>query len=61
VLEELGTIKEPGIFLLDDVAFIQADHGMQIGEWIARKGIRKQYYLETRGGCPLGPRPNQLC
>jgi radical SAM superfamily enzyme YgiQ (UPF0313 family) len=28
VLEELGTIKEPGIFLLDDVAFIQADHGM---------------------------------
>jgi hopanoid C-3 methylase HpnR len=49
VLEELGTIKEPGIFLLDDVAFIQADHGMPIGELIARKGIRKQYYLETRG------------
>ena len=23
--------------------------GMQIGEMIARKGIRKQYYLETRG------------
>jgi hopanoid C-3 methylase len=49
VVEELITIKEPGIFLLDDVAFIQADHGMQIGELIARKGIRKQYYLETRG------------
>jgi hopanoid C-3 methylase HpnR len=49
VLEELGTIKEPGIFLLDDVAFIQADHGTPIGELIARKGIRKQYYLETRG------------
>ena len=49
VVEELATIKEPGIFLLDDVAFIQADHGMQIGELIARKGIRKQYYLETRG------------
>jgi hopanoid C-3 methylase len=49
VIEELSTIREPGVFLLDDVAFIQADHGMQIGEMIARKGIRKQYYLETRG------------
>src|SRR6201987_976156 len=49
VIEELGTIREPGIFLLDDVAFIQADHGMRIGEMIASKGIRKQYYLETRG------------
>ena len=49
VVEELGSIREPGIFLLDDVAFIQADHGMQIGEMIARKGIRKQYYMETRG------------
>jgi radical SAM superfamily enzyme YgiQ (UPF0313 family) len=49
VIEELATIREPGIFLLDDVAFIQAEHGMQIGEMIARKGIRKKYYLETRG------------
>src|SRR5579864_3634346 len=49
VIEELATIREPGIFLLDDVAFIQADHGMRIGEMIASKGIRKQYYLETRG------------
>jgi hopanoid C-3 methylase len=49
VIEELGTIREPGVFLLDDVAFIQADHGMRIGEMIASKGIRKQYYLETRG------------
>jgi hypothetical protein len=40
---------EPGIFLLDDVAFIQVDHGMRIGELIAQKGIRKKYYLETRG------------
>src|SRR6201997_315952 len=49
VIEELATIREPGVFLLDDVAFIQADHGMRIGEMIARKGIRKKYYLETRG------------
>jgi hopanoid C-3 methylase len=49
VIEELATIREPGVFLLDDVAFIQAEHGMRIGELIASKGIRKQYYLETRG------------
>ncbi len=47
-VEELEGIREPGIFILDDVAFIQADHGMAIGEAIARKGIRKRYWLETR-------------
>ena len=49
VIEDLETIKEPGIFITDDVAFIQGQHGMAIGEEIARKGIRKKYYLETRG------------
>jgi hopanoid C-3 methylase HpnR len=49
VVEELERIKEPGVFIVDDVAFIQAKHGMEIGEAIARKGIKKQYYLETRG------------
>ena len=39
----------PAIFIVDDVAFIQAEHGMAIGEAIARRGIKKQYYLETRG------------
>src|SRR5207237_10550120 len=29
--------------------FIQGEHGMQIAEAIARRGIRKRYYLETRG------------
>jgi hopanoid C-3 methylase HpnR len=48
-VEELRQIREPGIFLLDDVAFIQAEHGMRIGEMIAQRGIKKQYYLETRG------------
>ncbi len=46
---ELAQIREPGIFIVDDVAFIQAEHGMQLGEAIARRGIRKRYYLETRG------------
>ena len=49
VVEELERIKEPGVFIVDDVAFIQAKHGMEIGEAIARIGIKKQYYLETRG------------
>src|SRR5580765_6376713 len=49
VVEELERIKEPGVFIVDGVAFIQSKHGMEIGEAIARKGIKKQYYLETRG------------
>ncbi len=47
--DELAGIREPGVFIVDDVAFIQAEHGMAIGEAIARRGIRKQFYLETRG------------
>src|SRR4029453_7163549 len=45
---ELEQIREPGVFILDDVAFIQAEHGAAIGEAIARKDIRKRYWLETR-------------
>ncbi|PYN79850.1 MAG: hopanoid C-3 methylase HpnR [Candidatus Rokuibacteriota bacterium] len=48
-VEDLGSVKEPGVFIVDDVAFVQARHGFEIGEAIARRGIRKQYYLETRG------------
>ena len=44
-----SSIREPGVFIVDDVAFIQDEHGFAIGEAIARKGIRKNYYLETRG------------
>jgi hopanoid C-3 methylase HpnR len=46
---ELASIREPGVFIVDDVAFIQAEQGMAIGEAIARRGIKKHYYLETRG------------
>jgi hopanoid C-3 methylase HpnR len=49
VIDDLERIAEPGVFLVDDVAFIHAKHGLEIGEAIARRGIRKQYYLETRG------------
>lgn len=49
IIAELEQIKEPGIFIVDDVAFVQAKHGFEIGEAITRKGIKKNYYLETRG------------
>ncbi|MEZ5832521.1 MAG: hopanoid C-3 methylase HpnR [Dongiaceae bacterium] len=48
VVEDLASIAEPGIFIVDDVAFIQDRHGFAIGEAIAKRGIRKRYYLETR-------------
>jgi len=48
-VEDLARVKEPGVFIVDDVAFIQSQHGLAIGEAIARRGIRKRYYLETRG------------
>ncbi len=37
------------MFIVDDVAFIQADHGFAIGRELERRGVRKRYYLETRG------------
>src|SRR5688572_24532158 len=49
IVEDLKTVREPGVFIVDDVAFIQAKHGLAIAEAIARRGIKKRYYLETRG------------
>lgn len=48
-VEDLERVEEPGVFLVDDVAFIQGKQGMEIGEGVARRGIKKQYYMETRG------------
>lgn len=48
-VEDLARVREPGVFIVDDVAFVHAEHGMAIGEAIRRRGIRKKYYLETRG------------
>jgi hopanoid C-3 methylase len=48
-IEDLRSIREPGVFIVDDVAFVHERHGMEIAEAIIRAGIRKQYYLETRG------------
>jgi hopanoid C-3 methylase HpnR len=47
--EELGRVREPGVFIVDDVAFIHPEHGHALADEIERRGIRKEYYLETRG------------
>jgi hopanoid C-3 methylase len=49
IVDELQCTPEPNIFIVDDVAFLHANHGIAIGESILQRGIRKQYYLETRG------------
>lgn len=48
VVDDLAQIREPNVFIVDDVAFIHPEHGMAIGRAIEKRGIRKQYYLETR-------------
>ena len=42
-------MRELGVFIVDDVAFVQAPHGMAIADAIEKRGVKKQYYLETRG------------
>ena len=49
VLDDLRSIRERGVFIVDDVAFIHERHGLELGEAVARAGIKKGYYLETRG------------
>src|SRR5271155_2014992 len=49
VVEDLRRIREPGVFVVDDVAFVHERHAMELGEAVARAGIKKRYYLETRG------------
>jgi magnesium-protoporphyrin IX monomethyl ester (oxidative) cyclase len=45
---ELASIREPGVFVVDDVAFVRPEHGEAIAREVERRRIRKQYYLETR-------------
>jgi hopanoid C-3 methylase HpnR len=46
--EDMARIAEPGVFIVDDVAFIKADQGEEIARQLERRRIRKSYYLETR-------------
>src|ERR1700733_14303241 len=47
-VEDMARIKEPGVFIVDDVAFIKAEEGDEIARQLERRRIRKSYYLETR-------------
>ncbi|ABF42039.1 Fe-S protein, radical SAM family [Candidatus Koribacter versatilis Ellin345] len=47
--EEMARIKEPGVFLVDDVCFIEPEHGFAIGRELEKRNVKKEYYLETRG------------
>ncbi len=46
--EEMASIRERGVFIVDDVAFIRPEHGDAIAAELERRNIRKEYYLETR-------------
>jgi hopanoid C-3 methylase len=46
--EDLARVRESGVFIVDDVAFVHAEHGHAIADEVEKRGIRKQYYLETR-------------
>jgi hopanoid C-3 methylase len=46
--EDMASIREPNVFIVDDVAFIHPEHGFAIGHEIEKRRIKKQYYLETR-------------
>jgi len=48
IAEEMAGIREPNLFIVDDVAFVDASHGMAIADEVEKKRIRKRYYLETR-------------
>jgi hopanoid C-3 methylase len=47
-VEDMSRIAEPGVFIVDDVAFIKEEDGHEIAAQLERRGIRKEYYLETR-------------
>jgi hopanoid C-3 methylase len=47
-VEDMARIREPGVFIVDDVAFIKAEQGDEIARQLERRSIRKNYYLETR-------------
>jgi hopanoid C-3 methylase len=44
----MASIREPNVFIVDDVAFIYPEHGMAIADEMEKRGVRKRYYLETR-------------
>src|SRR5205807_10661125 len=41
--EDMLSIKEPNVFIVDDVAFIHPEHRFPIGHEIEKRKIKKQY------------------
>ena len=60
-IEDLRAIREPGVFIVDDVAFVHERHGFELGEAVARAGIKKELLpgnprrraAAQQGGVPL--------
>jgi hopanoid C-3 methylase len=48
IADDMHSIAEPNVFIVDDVAFIHPEHGFEIGRELERRRIKKCYYLETR-------------
>ena len=48
IVDEIEQIKEPNLFIVDDVAFVHPEHGMAIAEEMERRKIKKRFYIETR-------------
>jgi len=48
IADEMEAIREPNVFIVDDVAFVHPEHGMAIADEMEKRGIKKRFYLETR-------------
>jgi magnesium-protoporphyrin IX monomethyl ester (oxidative) cyclase len=48
---ELESIREPNVFIVDDVAFIKADHGEAIARGVERRRINKRYASRRAPRC----------
>ena len=48
IAEDMRSIAEPNVFIVDDVAFIHPEHGFEIGRELEKRKVKKSYYLETR-------------
>src|ERR1700757_5061895 len=48
IAEDMRSIAEPNVFIVDDVAFIHPEHGFEIGRELEKRKVKKAYYLETR-------------
>jgi hopanoid C-3 methylase len=54
VANEILDIREPNVFIVDDVAFGLTDHAMAIADAIEQRRLRKRYAVATRADILLG-------